>query len=200
MANSTASKPSATALVFRELVEQRRGLLQNERYERTVLEIVDAIVLAFRAEKKVYWMGNGGSAADAQHLAAEFSGRFLRTRPGLPSESLTCNTSTLTAIGNDFGYENVFARQVEAFARPGDVFIGISTTGNSPNVVRGLEVAKEKGATTVALSGNGGGAIAKLADIAFVGPDGYSALVQEVHITIGHIICDLVERTLYPAA
>jgi D-sedoheptulose 7-phosphate isomerase len=200
MAHFIAPKESSLNQAFQELIDQRRGLLENERYEQTVLDIVAAIVRAFRTEKKLYWMGNGGSAADAQHLAAEFTGRFLRTRPGLPSESLTCNTSTLTAIGNDFGYEQVFARQVEAFARPGDVFVGISTTGNSTNIVRGIEVAKEKGAITIALSGNGGGAIAKLCDIAFIGPDGYSALVQEVHITIGHIICDLVERTLYPEA
>ena len=106
------------------------------------------------------------------------------------------NTSAVTAIGNDFGYENIFARQVEAFAQPGDVVVGITTSGGSKNVVLGLEAAKRAGATTVAFSGNGGGKVAEVADLALVGPDGYSAIVQEVHITMGHIICDLVEQAL----
>lgn len=192
-----ASRTLDAAATFRSLIDQRRGLLNGDRYEDAVLRVATMIVAAFRDGKKVYWMGNGGSAADAQHLAAEFSGRFLMERPGLPSESLSCNTSAITAIGNDFGYEFVFSRQVEAFATTGDVFVGISTTGNSPNIVRGLEAAKSKGASTVAFTGNGGGAIAKIADVSIIGPDGYSALVQEIHITLGHIVCDLVERTLF---
>ena len=182
---------------FENLLERRRGLLEAKRYEAPVTQIVAAIVAAFRAGKTVYWMGNGGSAADAQHLAAEFSGRFLMERPGLPSESLSCNTSTLTAIANDFGFENVFSRQVEAFGRSGDVFVGISTTGNSQNIVRALQAARAKHCVTIALSGNGGGAMTEHADIALIGPDGYSALVQEIHIILGHIVCDLVERELF---
>jgi D-sedoheptulose 7-phosphate isomerase len=181
---------------FAELLADRRGQLDAPRYPEQVAAIVAAMVDAFRSGKKVLWCGNGGSAADAQHLAAEFSGRFLRDRGGLPSEALSVNTSALTAIGNDFGYENVFARQVEAFVQPGDVVVGITTSGKSPNVVRALEEANKRGATTVAFTGNGGGPLAEIADLVLLGPDGYSAIVQEVHITLGHIICDLVEQEL----
>lgn len=179
---------------FREMLEDRRGLLDAERYEAVCERVARTLIAAFSAGRRVYWLGNGGSAADAQHLAAEFSGRFLRERRALPSEALSVNSSAVTAIANDFGFETVFARQVEAFAQSGDVVIGLTTSGNSRNVVLALEAAKRIGATTIAFSGNGGGAVAKSADIAIVGPDGYSALVQEVHITLGHIICDLVDQ------
>lgn len=185
---------------FRALLDERRGLLDADRYEAVTDRIARTLVAAFSAGRKVLWCGNGGSAADAQHLAAEFSGRFLRERRGLPSEALSVNSSAVTAIANDYGYERVFARQVEAFAQPGDVVIGISTSGNSPNVILALEEAKRIGATTIAFSGNGGGRLADVADIALIGPDGYSALVQEVHITLGHIVCDLVEQALFPDA
>jgi D-sedoheptulose 7-phosphate isomerase len=181
---------------FAALLADRRGQLDAPRYPEQVAAIVAAIVDAFRNGKKVLWCGNGGSAADAQHLAAEFSGRFLRERGGLPSEALSVNTSALTAIANDFGYDYVFARQVEAFAQPGDVVVGITTSGKSPNIMRALEAANKIGATTVAFTGNGGGPLAEIADLVLLGPDGYSAIVQEVHITMGHIICDLVEQEL----
>jgi D-sedoheptulose 7-phosphate isomerase len=181
---------------FAALLADRRGQLDAPRYPEQVAAIVAAMVDAFRNGKKVLWCGNGGSAADAQHLAAEFSGRFLRERGGLPSEALSVNTSALTAIGNDFGYDEVFARQVDAFVQPGDVVVGITTSGKSANVVRALEEANKRGATTVAFTGNGGGPLAEIADLVLMGPDGYSAIVQEVHITMGHIICDLVEQDL----
>jgi D-sedoheptulose 7-phosphate isomerase len=181
---------------FEELLADRKGQLEKPRYVEQVAAIVAAMTLAFREGHKVLWFGNGGSAADAQHLAAEFSGRFLRERKGLPSEALTVNSSAVTAIANDFGYENLFARLVEAHANPGDVVVGITTSGTSKNVVRGLEAANEIGATTVAFTGNGGGAVAEVADLVLIGPDGYSAIVQEVHIAMGHIICDLVEQEL----
>jgi D-sedoheptulose 7-phosphate isomerase len=181
---------------FEELLADRKGQLEKSRYPEQVAAIVAAMVLAFREGHKVLWFGNGGSAADAQHLAAEFSGRFLRERKGLPSEALTVNSSAVTAIANDFGYDNLFARMVEAHANPGDVVVGITTSGTSKNVVRGLETANEIGATTVAFTGNGGGPVAEIADLVLVGPDGYSAIVQEVHIAMGHIICDLVEQEL----
>ncbi len=184
----------------RGLIEDRRGLLDGGRYEAAVAHIARTIATAFTSGHRVYWCGNGGSAADAQHLAAEFSGRFLRERRALPSEALSVNTSAVTAIANDYGYDRVFARQVEAFARPGDVVIAISTTGNSPSVVLALEEARKAGATAVAFTGNGGGRMTAHADIALVGPDGYSALVQEIHITLGHIICDLVEQAVFPEA
>ncbi len=181
---------------FAELLADRRGKLEAPHYPEQVAAIVAAMVLAFRGGKKVLWCGNGGSAADAQHLAAEFSGRFLRERGALPSEALSVNTSALTAIANDFGYENVFARQVEAFAQAGDVVVGITTSGKSPSILRALEAARRAGATTVAFTGNGGGPLADIADLVLLGPVGYSAIVQEVHITFGHIICDLVEQDL----
>ncbi len=182
--------------IFRDLMAERRGLLDTDRYEEAVLRVVDAFVTALRAGRAIYWMGNGGSAADAQHLAAEFTGRFRMERGGLPSHSLSCNTSAVTAIANDFGYDQIFSRQADAFARPGDVFVGISTSGKSPNIVTGLEAARRKGAVTVAFTGNGGGDVARAADINVIGPNGYSAPIQEIHITLGHIVCDLVERAL----
>lgn len=181
---------------FREMLDDRRGLLDADRYEVVVDRIARTLIAAFSAGRKVLWCGNGGSAADAQHLAAEFSGRFLRERRGLPSEALSVNSSAVTAIANDYGYERVFARQVEAFVVAGDVVVGLSTTGNSANVVLALEEARKLGATTIAFSGNGGGKLLAVADINLIGPDGYSALVQEVHITLGHIVCDLVEQAL----
>jgi D-sedoheptulose 7-phosphate isomerase len=181
---------------FAALLADRKGQLEKPHYAEQVAAIVAAMTLAFRNGNKVLWFGNGGSAADAQHLAAELSGRFLRERSALASEALTVNTSAVTAIANDFGYEQLFARMVEALAKPGDVVVGITTSGTSKNVVRGLQRAKELGATTVAFTGNGGGTVAEIADLVLVGPDGYSAIVQEVHITMGHIICDLVEQEL----
>jgi D-sedoheptulose 7-phosphate isomerase len=185
------------ALLQQELSEHR------STFEATALGLSDPFTKALELLAaslshggKLLLFGNGGSAADAQHLAAEFSGRFLRERGGLPSEALSVNSSAVTAIANDFGYEQVFARQVEAFAQPGDVVVGITTSGTSPNILRAMEAAKKHGATTVAFTGNGGGPLAKIADLVLMGPDGYSAIVQEVHITLGHIICDLVEQDL----
>jgi D-sedoheptulose 7-phosphate isomerase len=181
---------------FNELLEDRRGLLEAPHYRQQVEAIADAIVAALRARKKVLWCGNGGSAAEAQHMAAELSGRFLRERPGLHSEALSVNTSTITCIGNDYGYDRVFSRQVEAFAHPGDVVIGMTTSGTSRNVVFALEAAKKVGAVTVAFTGNGGGTVAQIADLSLIGPDGYAAIVQEVHQVMAHIVCDLVEQRL----
>jgi D-sedoheptulose 7-phosphate isomerase len=181
---------------FPELLEDRRGLLDADHYRAQVEEIVEAIVMALRTGKKVLWCGNGGSAAEAQHMAAELSGRFLRERPGLHSEALSVNSSTLTCVGNDYGYDYVFSRQVEAFAHPGDVIIGMTTSGSSRNVVLALEAAKRRGAVTVAFTGNGGGKVAEIADYSLIGPDGYAAIVQEVHQVMAHIVCDLVEQRL----
>jgi D-sedoheptulose 7-phosphate isomerase len=181
---------------FQELLADRRGLLDAPHYRSQVEAIAHAIVAALRRGKKVLWCGNGGSAAEAQHMAAELSGRFLRERPGLYSEALSVNSSTLTCIGNDYGYDRVFARQVEAFAQPGDVVIGMTTSGTSRNVVLALEEAKKRGCVAVAFTGNGGGAVAQVADLVLVGPDGYAAIVQEVHQVMAHIVCDLVEQVL----
>ncbi|MGC1380706.1 MAG: SIS domain-containing protein [Candidatus Baltobacteraceae bacterium] len=181
---------------FDELLRDRTGLLDAPHYRRQVEAIADAFVTALRAGRKVLWCGNGGSAAEAQHMAAELSGRYLRERPGLNSEALSVNSSTLTCVGNDYGYDQVFSRQVEAFAQPGDVVVGMTTSGSSRNVVLALEAAKRKGALTVAFTGNGGGRVAEIADLALVGPDGYAAIVQEVHQVMAHIVCDLVEQRL----
>ncbi len=181
---------------FAELIAERRNLLDAPHYQAQVEAIAGAIVEALRAKKKVLWCGNGGSAAEAQHMAAELSGRFLRERPGLYSEALSVNTSTLTCVGNDYGYDYIFSRQVEAFAQPGDVVIGMTTSGTSKNVVLALEAAKKQGATTVAFTGNGGGTVAEISDFVLMGPDGYAAIVQEVHQVMAHIICDLVEQRL----
>lgn len=181
---------------FDELLADRDGLLHAPHYRGQVEAIAGAIVAALRAGKKVLWCGNGGSAAEAQHMAAELSGRYLRERPGLHSEALSVNSSTLTCVGNDYGYDYVFARQVEAFAHPGDVVIGMTTSGTSRNVVLALEAARKRGAVTVAFTGNGGGRVAEVSDLVLLGPDGYAAIVQEVHQVMAHIVCDLVEQRL----
>jgi D-sedoheptulose 7-phosphate isomerase len=181
---------------FEELLADRRGIFERPHYRAQVEAIVDAVVEALRSGKKVLWCGNGGSAAEAQHMAAELSGRFLRERPGYHSEALSVNSSALTCIGNDYGFDFVFSRQVEAFVHPGDVVIGMTTSGTSRNVVLALEAAKAKGAVTVAFTGNGGGTVAAAADLVLMGPDGYAAIVQEVHQVMAHIVCDLVEQRI----
>lgn len=181
---------------FEELLADRNGIFERPYYRAQVEAIVEAIVTALQSDKKVYWCGNGGSAAEAQHMAAELSGRYLRERPGYASEALSVNTSTLTCIGNDYGYDHIFSRQVLAFARPGDVVIGLTTSGTSRTIVLALEAAREKGAVTIAFTGNGGGTVAEIADHVLLGPDGYAAIIQEVHQVMAHIVCDLVEQRI----
>ena len=198
--DSTVTKPDYKGKRgFVELLADRRGLLDAPHYEEQVLEIVDTIVTALRDGKRIYWCGNGGSAAEAQHMAAELSGRYLRERRGLNSEALSVNTSTLTCVGNDYGYDYIFSRQVEAFVQPGDVLIGMTTSGVSKNVVLAMKAAREKGARTIAFTGNGGGPVMEYSDLALIGPDGYAAIVQEVHQVMAHIVCDLVEQRLMEA-
>ena len=160
----------------------------------SVLAAARAISTAFARGGKVLLFGNGGSASDAQHVAAEFVGRFLREREALPAIALTTDTSILTSIGNDYSYDRIFARQVEALGRPGDVAIGISTSGGSPNVVAGLAAADEGGLVTIAVTGRDGGAVGQLAAIHVNVPSDSTPRVQEVHRTLLHIICDLVEQ------
>jgi D-sedoheptulose 7-phosphate isomerase len=162
--------------------------------------IADTVALmadAFREGKKLLVMGNGGSAADAQHFAAEIVGRFKLERAALPAIALTTDSSILSAIGNDYGFDRVFSRQVEAHAQPGDVVIGISTSGNSPNVQLALEVAAQRGCRTVALLGRDGGSIKKMAELPLVVPSNDTPRIQEGHIAIIHIVCDLVEKALF---
>ena len=173
--------------------------------QRVAAEQGDAVVAAarllagvFQAGGKVLLFGNGGSAADAQHLAAEFVNRFQVERPPLAALALTTDTSILTAVGNDYDFLQIFAKQVRALGRPGDLAWGISTSGNSPNVVEGLKVARELGLATLALSGRDGGPVAAAADLALVVPSRNTPRIQEVQITIGHVLCDLVDFILYP--
>ena len=149
---------------------------------------------ALKSGRCVFFCGNGGSAADAQHLSAEFVGRFRVERLPLPSMALTTNSSLLTAIANDYGYEQVFSRQIRAFAKPNDILFGISTSGNSPNVVRALEAARILGVYTVALTGKSGGQLKEHADLLLNVPSDRTPRIQETHILLGHIYCDLVER------
>ncbi|RJR45385.1 MAG: SIS domain-containing protein [Deltaproteobacteria bacterium] len=153
---------------------------------------------ALRIGGKVFLFGNGGSAADAQHLAAEFVNRFQIERPPLAALALTTDTSILTAIGNDYDFREIFAKQIRALGRPGDVAWGLSTSGNSPNVVAGLKVARELGLSTLALSGREGGPVAEQGDIALVVSSADTPRIQEVHILIGHVLCDLVDYFLFP--
>lgn len=161
-----------------------------------IVKSVEVILSALRTGNKVLIMGNGGSAADAQHFAAEFVGRFLRKRRALPAIALTTDTSLLTAVANDFGFDQVFKRQVEALGQPGDVVVGISTSGNSPNIVLAMDAARQNGCQTIGLLGRDGGAIAALVDLAVTVPVAETPYIQEAHITIIHLICDLVEQQL----
>lgn len=181
---------------FADCVAERRDMWRMDSYAQPVHAIVDAMVRAIRAGGRVYFFGNGGSAAQAQHFAAELSGRFLKDRPAWGALALSVDTSALTAIANDYGFEQVFARQLQGLVASGDVACGLTTSGASANVIAGLAMARRHSAITVAFTGNGGGAVLAEADIALVGPDGPSWKVQEVHLVLGHIICELVELAL----
>lgn len=177
----------------------------NRLKSRFVAEQAEAVVAAARmlaqvlhSGGKVLIFGNGGSAADAQHLAAEFVNRFQVERPPLAALALTTDTSVLTSIGNDYGFLEVFAKQVRALGRPGDVAWGISTSGSSANVVEALKTAREMGLKTLALSGRDGGPVAAQAEVALIVPSNSTPRIQEVHLTIGHVLCDLVDYLLFP--
>ena len=172
------------------------GTIEREMAPQ-IAEMVNLLIETFRQGGKLLVMGNGGSAADAQHFVAEIVGRFKMERPGLPAVALSTDTSILTAIGNDYGFEKVFRRQVEALAVSGDLVVGISTSGNSPNVQSALELAREKGCRTVSLLGKDGGTIKSVCDLALIVPCHDTPRVQEGHITIIHIVCDLLEKALF---
>jgi D-sedoheptulose 7-phosphate isomerase len=180
---------------IRESLAAQERLLEPEHL-RALAAAADAVADALAAGGKVLLFGNGGSAADATHIAAELVGRFLLERRALPAISLSDNVSALTAIANDYEFAGVFARQIEAFGEPGDVAIGITTSGRSANVVRGLETARERGLRTIALTGGDGGDVAALSDICLCSPAGSTARVQEAHILVAHVLCELVERRL----
>lgn len=166
-------------------------------YTGICAQVAEKLIRAFKRGKKVLLFGNGGSAADAQHIAAEFVGRFYLDRPALPALALTVNTSSLTAIGNDYTYDQIFSRQIEAFGQAGDIAIGISTSGNSLNVLEALRVAKRKDMVAVALTGEGGGQLKAEADYCICVPSTDTPRIQEAHILVGHILSELVEQTIF---
>ena len=186
--------------IIRASIDVKEKVLSNEQLLKTVNDVVDLIVKAFRNGNRVYFCGNGGSAADAQHLAAEFSGRFYTDRNALPAEALHCNTSYLTAVANDYGYDAVYARLINGIANAGDVLVGLSTSGNSSNILKAFETAREKKVITIAFTGDTGGKMAPLSDYLINIPSKDTPRIQESHITLGHIICQLVEERFFNKA
>lgn len=177
--------------------QTKERILADEKLLKIIEDVAKECVTVYKSSKKTILAGNGGSAADAQHIAAELVGRYGFNRPSLPSLALTTDTSNLTAIGNDYGYDKVFSRQLEGMGQEGDLFIGISTSGNSLNVINAFKSAKTKNIKTVALVGRDGGEMAKLADFAIVVPSNDTPRIQESHILIGHIICDVIEKEIF---
>lgn len=184
--------------IISESIQVKQSLLSNTALLEQIAGVVDAVTTAFKNGHKVQFCGNGGSAADAQHLAAEFSGRFYKNRTALPSDALHCNSSYLTAVANDYGYDEVYSRLVDGTMQEGDILIGLSTSGNSPNIVKAFETARAKNIITVGFTGNGGGKLGELSHFLLDIPSKNTPRIQESHIMIGHIICELVEANLFP--
>jgi D-sedoheptulose 7-phosphate isomerase len=183
--------------VFSAALDDHLEVVSRLRPSLPLLEAVaERMYAALAAGGKVLWFGNGGSAADAQHLAAELVGRFRRERRGMASIALTTDTSVLTSIANDYGFECIFSRQLEALCAPGDVAVGISTSGNSPNVCAGLEKAREMGAYTFAMTGESGGKVSRIAEACLRVASGEAARIQEAHILAGHMLCDALEEAI----
>jgi|SRR5271157_2701382 len=182
---------------IRESITAKERLLGSAEAVATIVRVSEILIEALRKGNKVLLFGNGGSAADAQHIAAEFVGRFAFDRPALPALALSVNTSCVTAIGNDYGFDLVFSRQIEALGRCGDVAIGISTSGNSPNVFRALSIGRKMGLHTVAFTGCSGGKLKDAVDHCICAPSNETPRIQECHILIGHAISELVEQTIF---
>ncbi len=180
---------------FKESAEVKGRFLKESLSK--LLEAIKLVSHTFEAGNKLFFFGNGGSAADAQHMVAEFVNRYIMDRPPLPAIALTTDTSILTSVSNDMAFTDIFSRQIKALGKEGDVAIGISTSGNSPNVIKAFEVAREMGMKTVALTGNDGGVLAKLADISLIVPSNSTPRIQETHILIGHLLCEMVEHQLF---
>ena len=178
-------------------INVKKSILNSEPLIHIIKEVSMISVETFSRGNKIMLAGNGGSAADAQHIAAEFVSRFYFDRPGIPSIALTTDTSMLTAIGNDYGYEKLFSRQIQANGDEGDIFIGISTSGNSPNIINGLIEAKNKNIITVGLTGSNNGKMDKLCDYCIKVPSSETPRIQESHILIGHLICAIVEKEIF---
>ena len=193
-------KPALEQLIvdrIEESIAVKRHLAGDANFVTLVADAARAISASIRGGGTVFFFGNGGSAADAQHIAAELAGRYLRERPGLPGLALTTNTSCLTAVSNDYGYDHVFARQLLAIGKAGDVAVGISTSGNSASVLRAIEAAREKKLVTIGMTGAGGGKLKPLVDHCLGVASSNAARIQEAHILIGHIMCEIVEEDLF---
>jgi len=183
--------------IIKASIDTKQSVLQNEGLLKTIAASVDLIVNAFRNGNRVYFCGNGGSAADAQHLAAEFSGRFYTDRKALPAEALHCNTSYLTAVGNDYGFEEIYSRLIDGIGEQGEVLVGLSTSGNSPNILKAFKTAKKKEMITIGFTGKSGGEMRPLCDHLINIPSTDTPRIQESHIMVGHIICQLVEEKYF---
>lgn len=187
--------------IIRKRLEQHRDvieqILSDEKLQDMIAQITETIVTCFKYGGRVYFCGNGGSAADAQHLAAEFSGKFYLERDILPSEALHCNSSYITAVSNDLSFEIIYSRLISGIGKAGDVLIGLSTSGNSVNIVKAFETCHEKAITTVAFTGSDGGQMRELSKLIINVPSTDTPRIQEAHITIGHIICELVEEEIF---
>jgi D-sedoheptulose 7-phosphate isomerase len=180
-------------------ISVKQQIVDDEQLISVVEQVVAVVTEAFKKGNKVLFCGNGGSAADAQHLAAEFSGRFYKDREALPSEALHCNTSYLTAVANDYSYDAIYSRIIDGIGKQGDILIGLSTSGNSGNIVKAFESARNKGMITVGLTGTTGGVMKAWSDHLINVPSTDTPRIQESHIMIGHIICQLVEENLFPS-
>jgi D-sedoheptulose 7-phosphate isomerase len=178
-------------------IDAKQLILEDEALLELIIKSAETIIKSYKSGKKTMFAGNGGSAADAQHLAGELVARFYFDRPGIPSIALTTDSSILTAIGNDYGYEKLFSRQVQAMGNEGDIFIGLSTSGNSPNILSALDVCKEKGIVAIGLTGMTGGKMADRCDICIKVPSNDTPRIQESHILIGHILCCAIEQELF---
>lgn len=183
--------------IIHESISVKQAIMADVQLIAQIDTVVKVITTAFQDGNSVYFAGNGGSAADAQHLAAEFSGRFYKDRKALPSEALHCNTSYLTAVANDYSYEFIYARLIEGITKPGDVLLGISTSGNSGNIVKAFEMAKSKQVITIGFTGDKGGKMKEISDYLINVPSNDTPRIQESHILVGHIICELVERNIF---
>lgn len=183
--------------IIQSSIDVKTAVLENSHLLKTILTITDVMVAALKSDRRIYFCGNGGSAADAQHLAAELTGRFYTDRKALAAEALHCNTSYLTAVANDYGFDEIYARMIEGIAQEGDVLVGLSTSGNSKNIINAFEKAKEQNVITVSFTGETGGALKPLSNYCINVPSSDTPRIQETHILIGHIICQLVEEKYF---
>ena len=182
---------------IKKSIEVKQQILENKDILETILKVGEILVEVYKSGNKLLIAGNGGSAADAQHIAGELVSKFYFDRPALPAIALTTDTSIITAIGNDYGYEKLFSRQIEANGVKGDVFLGISTSGNSKNVIEGLKIAKEKGLITIGLTGESGGKMKELCDYCICVPSNETPRIQESHLLVGHILCSIIEEAIF---